>query len=295
MQPATTEFLRAPAKVNLNLRLLGVRPDGYHQLETLFLPLPGFADTLAVSPTGTAGGIELTCSVPGLSGPENLVAKAYRAYGAATGFAPGLAVHLEKRIPAGAGLGGGSSDAASLLAWLNRRAGERALAPDTLSALAAKLGADVPFFLLGGPALASGIGEVLTPVSFDMSGFSLVLVCPPVHVSTAWAYREWDRLNPGARFDPEKARGLLTAPGEQIICPFCPGTGALQNSLETAVFPAFPALRAIKERLIREGAVAALMSGSGASLFGLFRDHAAAAEAERRFGRESLPARCMRL
>lgn len=295
MHLAPAERLAAPAKINLSLRILGLRPDGYHELETLFLPLAQFADSLSVAPGGAAGELVLTCSVPGLEGPDNLVAKAYRAFAAATGFAPGLRVHLDKLIPAGAGLGGGSSDAACLLAWLNRRAGERALAPQALSALAARLGADVPFFLLGSSAYARGLGERLRPVELDLAGFWLLLVCPPVHVSTGWAYKEWDRLHPAARFEPDIPPEQLTASGEQIICPFCPGTGALQNSLETAVFPAFPELRAIKERLIRQGAVAALMSGSGASLFGLFRDCAEAAEAERRFGQDRLPARRLRL
>jgi 4-diphosphocytidyl-2-C-methyl-D-erythritol kinase len=218
----------------------------------------------------------LTCSDPALEGEGNLVARAWRAFGERTGFAPDLAVHLVKRTPHGMGLGGGSSDAAAMLRYLNARAGEAALDAAGLSGLAAGLGADVPFFLLGAPALGEGIGERLTPVACDLRAFSLLLVCPGVSVSTAWAYGAFDRLAassgklPANALTNRRARSTQTDSGARLV---------IANDFEPAVFQGFPELRRIKERLLRLGAAAAALSGSGAGLFGLFRDRAGAREA----------------
>ncbi len=274
--------LTAGCKVNLFLRIVCRRSDGYHELETLFLPLSEPNDTLHVGLRADGAGIRLTCSNPELEGGTNLIVKAYEAFGLRTGFTPGLDVHLEKRIPVGAGLGGGSADAAAFLAHLNAIAGEKALPEDELAALGARLGADVPYFLRHGlrgePALARGIGEVLSPARVELGGYSLILVCPAEHVSTLWAYREWDRLHP-EKTCAEARLPVLTAAVREASNAFCPETTILANDFEEAVFPGFPGLERIKGCLIELGAAHAVMSGSGAAIFALYRSAAAAQEA----------------
>ena len=157
--PAEETVLPIPCKVNLRLAVGARRPNGYHDIDTFFLPLPEPSDVMRVRRYDEPGDIDFTCSDPELETDDNLVARAYRAYGAATGYSPRLEVCLTKHIPHGAGLGGGSSDAAALLRYVNDRAGEAALAASDLASLALTLGADVPFFLLGGPAKATGVGE----------------------------------------------------------------------------------------------------------------------------------------
>lgn len=286
--------LRPGCKINLRLRILGRRPDGYHELETLFYPLPEPTDRILVRPGSAGAGLEFTCSVPELAGPENLVARAYRDFATASGFTPDLALHLDKRTPVGAGLGGGSADAASVLLHLNRLAGPLAVPQARLAELALGLGADVPFFLLGQPALARGVGERLLPVpevDRRLEGCWLLLCTPEVRVSTAWAYRAWDEANPDAVTEmPESGDGrvsdtLTASPGEAIE-PLCPKAPMLVNSFEAVVFPKHPELRRIKELLLDTGAAAALLSGSGSSLFGLYRT-----QADARRGQEVVSAR----
>ncbi|MBF0482627.1 MAG: 4-(cytidine 5'-diphospho)-2-C-methyl-D-erythritol kinase [Desulfovibrionaceae bacterium] len=264
--------LTAPCKINLYLRIGAKRPDGYHDIRTLFYPLSAPCDELVVEPA-EGGGLALTCSDPALEGGDNLVARAWRAYGERTGFRPGLRVHLVKRAPHGMGLGGGSSDAAALLRYLNARAGTLALGEAALFELAAGLGADVPFFLLGAAAWAEGIGERLTPVACDLGDFSLLLVCPGVRVSTAWAYGEFDRL---AASSAKLQSNFLTWGCVRSTQGDCGTLLVIANDFEPAVFQEFPELRRIKEQLLCSGAAAAALSGSGAGLFGLFRDRSRA-------------------
>lgn len=275
--------LKAPAKINLSLRILSRRADGFHELDTVFLPLAAPCDLLEVTPAAPGAGLILSCSDPGLAGPDNLVARAYSAFVLAAGCAPDLAVHLVKDIPAGAGLGGGSSDAAALLRHLNSLAGDRALPGERLTTLAARLGADVPFFLLGRPARGRGIGERLTPVDPDLEGLSLVLACPDAHVSTAWAYRRWDETPPVER--STRASGFLTTEARGTKNPSSLLPLAVLNDFEQVVFPAFPEIAAVKERLLADGAAASAMSGSGASVFALFRDREKARQAARNLER----------
>jgi len=310
-QPSTSGpvTLRAGCKVNLYLRITGVRPDGYHELDTLFLPLPEPCDLLHVTPHADDG-IAFTCTEPDVDPARNTVVTAYERFAAATGFRPGLAVHLEKHIPHGAGLGGGSADAAVLLRHLAALCAQQvpgaAPTPAALRAMAAGVGADVPFFLMDGPARASGIGEVLTPLAtgeladLGLAGLHLVLACPPVRVSTPWAYRAWDAANACVPVTmPESASGPASAspalPGNRSMAgqsakslrpcltsesledrnPLSRGPW-LTNSFEPVVFQAHATLRRTKEFLLRRGACAALVSGSGASLFALFRKHGTA-------------------
>lgn len=272
-------------KLNLYLDITGVRENGYHELETLFYPVPEPHDTLELEvagegapapPRGTAvgDGLTLACSDEALETPSNLVAKAYEAYCSRTGFRPALAIRLTKRVPSGAGLGGGSADAAVLLAWLNARAGAKALPPAELSALAARLGADVPFFLMNRAAWATGIGDVLAPSDADLSGLFLLVCVPSVRVDTAWAYRAWDQAR-GSGASPGE-RPPLTSPCPASMRPFCVSGAFIANSFETVVFKAYPAVRLLKERLLGQGAATACMSGSGSAVFGLFRSAALA-------------------
>lgn len=279
--------LTAGCKVNLYLDITGVRPNGYHELHTLFVPLAEPADTLTVTPA-EGSGLRLTCSRPELEGPDNIIIKAYEAFAEATGFRPGLRVHLDKRIPFGAGLGGGSSDAAAILRYLNDSAGQAALEHTALSALATRIGADVPFFLLDGPAWATGIGEELVPAELDLAGFTLVVLCPDIHVSTPWAYAAWDAAHPATQKN-EKRPECLTCAASAGKCFPC-SAFLLHNSFEHVVFGAFPKLRQLKEALLRQGAAGAVMSGSGSSLCALFRNRQDAERAVLTFRQEQVPA-----
>jgi 4-diphosphocytidyl-2-C-methyl-D-erythritol kinase len=267
-------FLAAPAKINLHLRILGLRPDGYHELRTLFYPVRELYDTLRIEP-GHDEHMYMRCPEnPDLESTSNLIYKAWKAFGEATGFRPGLFVTLTKRIPMGGGLGGGSSDGAAMLRWLNDQAGERALSRDELIRLAASLGADVPFFLLDTPARASGIGEELIPAEVDLKGMTLVIACPAIHVDTPWAFRAWDLAHGSPR-----ASESLTTPNMDTKNPSPVSPPVVTNDFEPVVFAEHPMLREIKEKLLKNGAASAAMSGSGASLFGLFRNRGSAVSA----------------
>lgn len=271
MTEIPTSVLFAPCKVNLVLRIEARREDGFHELDTIFYPLPDPHDVIRVEPAPRGTGMRLEC--PGVDCPKekNLLWKAWDAFGRETGFKPDIAVYVEKRIPSGAGLGGGSSDAAALLSWLNDQAQTKALPPDTLAKLALSLGADVPFFLLCRPARAKGVGEMLAPVDVDLTGFTLLLLCPATHVDTAWAYRTWDETRLG-KPSPRTLSTVLTAQKEVGTGSLCPWPLCLENDFESAVFPAFPGLRRLKEEVLRLGAAGVVMSGSGASIVAAFRD-----------------------
>ena len=287
------DVLLAGCKINLFLRITGVREDGMHELETLFLPLPEPHDVLYVCEReaeglaqGTQGQKESTVTVrcrplevgqtcPKMDPVNNTLTRACALYAEAASFAPALDIEIAKGIPAGAGLGGGSADAAILLRWLNKHA-QHPLDEEGLLAVGAKVGADVPFFLQDSPCLAGGIGEKLGPVSMPerlcRPGSTLLLICPVEFVSTPWAYAAWDRWN--AQKNLTK-RGL----GVKDFSSFCPGShdfSGIENSFEAPVFQAFPRLRRLKEILLQHGAAAAAMSGSGSSLFGIFDSREAA-------------------
>ncbi|MBI4397327.1 MAG: 4-(cytidine 5'-diphospho)-2-C-methyl-D-erythritol kinase [Elusimicrobia bacterium] len=268
--------LRACAKVNLFLEILGRRPDGYHELSTLFQEI-SLADELTVErdPRLTAEDYRLACSDPALSaGPDNLVAKAFRAFQARPSKTPGEGYRftLKKRIPVGAGLGGGSSDAAAALKAMWRLGTGRPLSDfpwRRFVPLARRLGADVSFFLRGGLSEARGVGEVLKPVLVKpapgrpVPPVWMVLVFPRVFVQTKWVYQ---RL----RFPLTKFRSIRTlkvslSQGRPVHewAPF------IYNRLEDVVLPRVPAVARAKKALMQAGCRASLMSGSGSSVFGL--------------------------
>ena len=262
---ATT--LRATCKVNLSLNITGVLPNGYHTLDSFFLPLPEPYDLLHITP-GAEPGLTLTCSDPALDPRDNTVTRAYGLYAEASSFFPPLGLMLEKGIPSGAGLGGGSSDAAVFLRYLNDRA-PQALDAKTLNAIAVRVGADVPFFLQDCPCRVRGTGDILEPSLPGLAGIWLVLVCPDVAISTPWAYAAWDAL-PSLPFTLTKQNSETKELPFRFHC---------LNDLEEAVFPVYPELACIKRELLRQGAAAAVMSGSGASQLGLFREQYAAKHA----------------
>lgn len=261
--------VEAPAKVNLQLAVVGKRPDGYHELESFMLKL-ALADRLTL--TRQPSGITLSCPDSPLPlGPDNLVHRAATAFFRHTGINEGVAITLAKRIPIAAGLGGGSSDAAATLRGLDRlfAAG---LTHAALMALALPLGADVPFFVLDAPAAwARGIGEQLTPAPVPTVGW-ILLVNPGFPVSTKWVYENFALTMGGNPFI--LGRGLASANSAESrdnsrLLP-------LVNDLEAVTIGRYPEVAALKAALIAGGADDALMSGSGPTVFGLFADREAA-------------------
>jgi 4-diphosphocytidyl-2-C-methyl-D-erythritol kinase len=259
--------LKAHAKVNLGLRVLGRRADGYHELLTVMQPLD-LADELTVA--DGVEGLEFVCDDPGLR-QGNLVEKAARAYFAALGRPASARLALVKRIPVAAGLGGGSSDAAAALLGLNALNGG-ALPPEELLRLARGLGADVAFCLGGVTALATGIGDRLTPWP-DFPLLDYVLVNPGFAIPTVWVYNQLDLTwtKPLGGFNISRLSSRLHS-WEDILV----------NDLEQVSLGAFPQLAGIKQALLEAGARFALMSGSGPTVFGVFARGSDAFEAAER-------------
>jgi 4-diphosphocytidyl-2-C-methyl-D-erythritol kinase len=262
---------KSPAKLNLRLKVTGARPDGYHNLVSLMVPVDLF-DFLDFRSAHSAE-IGITCS--GYETPaddSNLVMKAVRAFREITGVETGVSVRLQKNIPICAGLGGGSSNAAAALLSMNAVFGSP-LPPDGLHEVAARLGADVPFFLNCRPAIARGIGEVLEPIdSWPQHWY--VIVAPPLHVSTAWVYGNY-RLNELTRDEYHYIKDQLGNDSLAIA-------HILENDLETVTSASFPIIETIKRHLREEGAAGVLMSGSGPSVFGVFDEEQSAAKARQR-------------
>lgn len=265
------ERLLCGCKVNLGLRITGVREDGYHLLDSLFWPIAEPHDVLDVEPTSTPG-IEVCIESPAASGLDphnNTLTKAYATFAAAVPPAsgvsgvPGVRVRLTKHIPMGAGLGGGSANAAYLLKWLNTQV-EQPLGAEELDAVALRVGADCPFFLRNRPCRVRGIGDIITPHDRPAPADELVLVCPDVGVSTVWAYKRHDELL------REGAQGLTNGGQTDTFPNSISADAPLVNDLEPAVFGRYPQLAAIKTQLLELGAQAACMSGSGSSIVGLF-------------------------
>ena len=245
------------AKINLGLNIVARRPDGYHNLETAFYPI-ALRDILEMvpAPAGAATslatyGIAVECE------PEkNLVVRAVRLMQSRYAV-PDVEIHLTKNIPHGAGLGGGSSDAAFALVMLNEMF-NLGLPKSTLAAHAATLGADCPFFVYNEPMMATGIGDRLAPISLSLAGKALYLVKPAVHVATAQAY---------SGVTPQPAVRSLA---DDLAAPVASWHRNVKNDFEPSVFKAHPSLAAIKRKIVDAGALYAAMSGSGASIFGIF-------------------------
>jgi 4-diphosphocytidyl-2-C-methyl-D-erythritol kinase len=272
--------LPAYAKINLLLRVLGRREDGYHEIRTVFQTIT-LHDTLEFG-TLDSQRLELICDAPGIPTDEsNLVLRAGLALKERFGVGRGARVRLEKRIPAQGGLGGGSSDAAVALVGL-ARLWELKTSVAELSDIGARLGADVPFFLTGGTARGTGLGTEITPLA-DVSRKALVVVAPGVGVSTAEAYKA---LNADALTKQDSAVILHVSRAEaQISDSLCE---VLRNDFEPVVFRLEPEIERAKKRLLDAGARCALMSGSGSSVFGVFDEAMEATRAASELSGETL-------
>lgn len=244
------------AKINLGLHVIEKRPDGFHNLETVFFPV-GWSDALEIA---EADKFQFSTSGIAISGdPEsNLVVKAYRLLQKDFKL-PDLKIHLHKQIPFGAGLGGGSSDAAFMLKLLNKSF-NLGLVDKELLNYAAVLGSDCPFFILNKPVFATGRGEILQETTVSLNGMFILLVKPPVEVSTATAYQ---------MVVPQKLKISLP---ELLSLPVQEWKGKVVNQFEQSVFQLYPELEALKKQLYELGAVYASMSGSGSCIFGLFNE-----------------------
>ena len=244
------------AKINIGLNVIRKREDGFHNLETLFYPLQ-LSDILEFVPAHRFS-LRNSGIVVDSSWKDNLVYMAYQRLKKDFDL-PEIEVQLHKIIPFGAGLGGGSSDAGLMLAGLNDYF-QLGLIKEQLIQYASELGSDCAFFIQNKPCLATGRGEILQPVDFSLKGWHLLLVKPDVHVSTKIAYGGVVSAEPIL-----KINDLLQLPVEEW-------EGKIINDFERSVFPQFPGIAKVKDQLYAKGAVYAAMSGSGSSVFGLFRE-----------------------
>ena len=258
----TTIQLKAPCKVNYRLDVLRRRPDGYHDLRMIMQRID-LCDTITLS-LSEVSGVRVTCGSVGVpDGPGNIAWRAADALVQRSGRRSGIDITIDKKIPVAAGLGGGSSDAATVLMGVNDLL-ELGLSDPELMAIGVTLGADVPFFIFKKTAFAEGIGELLTPLDVVPSAW-LVLVNPRVPVSTAWVYQNLELTN--------RAPVSILPRSFVTVSDIC---AVLANDLEVVTIGRYPLIREIKERLLRAGAAGALMSGSGPTVFGIFETEAAA-------------------
>ncbi len=256
---------RSVSKINLHLRILGIMADRRHELATCFQAID-YGDELSFEDSDS---LTLTCDDPNLGPQEgNLVWKAATMLRERSGSACGARIHLRKLVPYGAGLGGGSGDAATALVALNRL-WNLGWSAQALEELGRALGADVPFLVRGGAAWATGAGDVLSAVPGLSPEVGILVATPTVAVPTAWAYGTWDQLHP----EPlPKREGMTNFPAlhSQDLLRMEELRGRLVNDFEEVVFPRFPEIQRLRDELVEAGAAAALLSGSGSSVFGLF-------------------------
>lgn len=248
----------APAKINLFLKVLRRRPDGFHEIETFISPI-SLCDQIKIDKNKRGKGIRFRCDDPSVpQGDENLAVRAAKAFFAATQTRPAVSIVLKKKIPHGAGLGGGSSDAAAVLLALNELFATK-LSREKLAKLGSTIGSDVPFFIFESAAMCIGRGEIVTPRKLT-ERLAILLVKPDFGVSTSWAYKRWQnsRELPGISYGRQDFRGQK-----------------LHNDLERPVFEKFVFLAELKMWLLKQQEVgAALMSGSGSIIFAVLRPDA---------------------
>jgi 4-diphosphocytidyl-2-C-methyl-D-erythritol kinase len=248
----------APAKINFSLKILGRRNDDFHELDTFIAPISLY-DEIRIDKEHPGKGIKFRCDDPSVSpGDDNLAVRAANAFFDTTKIEPAISIELKKKIPHGAGLGGGSSDAASVLLALNELFDAK-LSRETLAQISEPIGSDVPFFIFQCAALCKGRGEMVTPVKLNRQ-FSILLLKPAFAVSTVWAYSRWQhsREIPGVRYE---AQGFVNQ--------------TFVNDLECPVFEKFVFLAQMKMWLLSQSEVgAALMSGSGSTVFAVMRENA---------------------
>jgi 4-diphosphocytidyl-2-C-methyl-D-erythritol kinase len=254
--------LRAFAKINAGLKIVARRPDGYHEIRTIYQTI-ALHDRLEICLANSGKGIEVECSNPAVpAGPGNLVHRACRMWAKARAWRGRMRVRLEKVIPLGSGLGGASTDAAAALMGLERLTGDR-LDFAARHKLTAALGSDVPLFLLGGRVLGCGRGEEVYPLS-DFPACACLIIFPGFSVSTAEAYRE-----AGLRLTAKPGNAYIGRFGAWPQLPLM-SWGPAENDFEKVVFARWPELASLKRRLIRAGAEVASLTGSGSALYALF-------------------------
>lgn len=267
------------AKLNLGLNIVRKREDGYHDLATVFYPVgkyngtpenpDAFCDIIEITPAETTEfiftGRDVNCPLE-----KNLVFKAWKIFKENYPALREYTIRLEKHLPDGAGLGGGSADATFVLAMLNEMNGNP-FSEKQLAEMALKLGADCPFFVYNRPCYAEGVGDRLEPIGLDLSGWWCALVKPDLSISTREAFAGVKPVQPEM------------SPVEIVKAPVEEWNGLLKNDFEDSLFPNHPVLREIKKELLDSGAAYAAMSGSGSTIFGLFADRSAASEVLKRF------------
>ncbi|MFI3285694.1 MAG: 4-(cytidine 5'-diphospho)-2-C-methyl-D-erythritol kinase [Rikenellaceae bacterium] len=250
--------IKANCKINIGLDVVERRADGYHELSTVMFPVVGLYDILEIEPIDSTEtqfcgkGLIVDCATE-----DNLCVKAYNLLKSRYAEIKAVKITLDKRVPFGAGLGGGSSDATAVLLALNSIFGLK-LSEDTLISLAAKLGSDTPFFVRNTPQLCTGRGEIMQQIEVDLGGKYLVLIKPDISVSTREAY---------AGVKPDYPTTPLS---ELIKQPLTEWQSKIKNDFEPHIFGAYPLLAQIKEKLLSAGALYAAMSGSGSTIYGIF-------------------------
>jgi 4-diphosphocytidyl-2-C-methyl-D-erythritol kinase len=244
------------AKINLGLSIISKRSDGFHNLETVFYPLP-LHEALEIIPSEDNRFFQTGLQLPH-SKDDNLVKVAYQILKKKYPHIASLEIHLHKSIPVGAGLGGGSSDAAGILIMINNLFDLR-IPEKEMKDYALRLGSDCPFFMQNSPCIARGRGEILEPISIDLSAYSILLVHPEISIETSWAY---------SKVKPRLPEIDLK---ESILQPVENWVNTIHNDFEMPVFEVYPVLRKIKEKLYASGALYAVMTGSGSTIFGIFR------------------------
>ena len=264
-----TLTLNSPAKINFGLNIISKRPDGYHNIETIFYPIK-LQDKIIIKRSNS---FTFNCNIKTLStDKDNLVVKAKNLLEAYTGKEINVDINLNKNIPVGAGLGGGSSNAASILMGINTFFNLNIPFPNLFN-MAVKIGSDVPFFLDPKPEFAQGKGDILKVIDFKIK-YPVLIVNPGIHVSTPWAY---------SRVIPEKPVKNLYSIIENGVENFLDIKGIVKNDFEQVVFEKFPEIKEIKSNLYQMKAEFALMTGSGSTLFGIFPELKQAREAEKIF------------
>ena len=256
---------RSGCKINWFLKVTGKRPDGYHELATLFQYLPVPSDTIELD-FDASSGIKVACGGPGLPQDlDNLAGKAALAYAQAAGIVPAWQIVIDKHVPSAAGLGGGSADAGTVLRMLEEHYG--LLGKEKLISVAAKLGADIPFFLAPGLVFARGIGEKMTPYPLPEKQPDLLIVFPGFPVSAKWAYCALapERISPVSPETEKNIIGAALAGDPEKLAQ------AMHNDLEYALFDKFPLLGVLREKLTENGALRVMVSGSGSSVIAVFK------------------------
>ncbi len=255
-------LIKSGCKINLGLKILDKREDGYHNLKTIFYPLSmpdEFSDEISIEKI-RAKHVEFSCNIPDIDPQNNTLTKAYTLFQSCCPLDFGLKIHLTKRIPHGAGLGGGSANGAEVLKYLQRQTNNR-LSFTALLETASKIGADVPFFLYNTPCRGEGIGEKLTPIDLNLNRYSLLLILPAIQIPTVWAFKKL-----------AEQKKLLTRKKEQVSkarsCFL--GDWYFQNDFEQIVFEKYHNLAKTKEILLQENAVFASLSGTGSALYAFF-------------------------